>query len=211
MTSPQQRVALRAEPRPILGKKVRFLRRAGLTPANLFGRNQESVTLQVETRALERALALGGGHTLLDLSIDGAGRPRSVLVRGLQRHPVTRAILHVNLYQVDVDRSTRTDIPIHLVGDAPAATLRDVQVLQVLHSLEVEGLPGDLPNAVEVDVSSLAEPDQAMLVRDIPLPDGITARADPDRLVVHAVRSRVAAEGDVEETAEETEDPAADA
>ena len=194
MSPQEEKHTLNAQPRPIRGKKVRLLRRQGLTPASLFGRHQESIALQIDTRALQQALSRGAGRSVIDLHIDGDTGPHAVLVRDIQRHPISRAILHVDLYQVAVDRPIRSSVLIHLVGNAPAADSRDIMIVQELHTIEVECLPRDLPGGLEVDLSSLMAADQAIHVGDMELPDGVTARADPEILVVHAVRSRMAEE-----------------
>lgn len=190
MTTPDHRPALRAQGRDILGKNVRFLRRQGLTPANLFGRGQESLALQIESRALDHALTQGAAYGLLDLTVDGDQSPRAVVLRAVQRHPTTRVILHADLYQVEADRLMRAEVPLSLTGRAPAADVRGVMIVQQVHTLEVECLPAALPSSLEIDISSLAEADQALFVSDLRLPPGVTLRADSELLLVHAVRSR---------------------
>lgn len=194
MTSTNATPTLNAQPRTVLGKDVRFLRREGITPANLFGRRLDSVALQIETRSLQQAMTTGAAFSIVDLHVDGEDEPRAVLVRRIQRHPISRKILHVDLYQVDANRPVRTSVPVHLVGEAPAASLRDVIVAQEMYEIEIEALPRLLPNAIELDITSLTEPEQTISVGDLAYPEGVVAIADEGIGVIRSMYSRVAAE-----------------
>lgn len=193
-------LTLLTEAREALGKRVRFLRRQGLTPINLYGRGMESASLQVATKDLEQALRAGARSSLVTLSVNGGSH--QALLRQLQRDPVSRAILHADFYRVEMDRPIETRVPIHLVGEAPAARLPDALVTQVLREITIESLPTDIPASIEVDISSLAELETAILVRDIPVPAGVTVLTDPEQMVVRAVRARAAEEAVPEEAAE---------
>lgn len=191
---PTEQLSLSAQRRSILGKGVRFLRRRGLTPVNLYGRGLESQSLQVETKTLEHALSTGARTSLMNITIEGDGAARAVLLRSLQRHPVTRQVLHADFYQVDLTRSIQTEVPVRLVGEAPAAKVRDTIVAQTLHSVTVECLPENIPHAIEVDVSSLSEPDQAIRIGDLPTSPTWRVLADPGLTIVHVARARVVEE-----------------
>jgi large subunit ribosomal protein L25 len=187
----QEATVLEAETRTALGKNVRFLRRQGLTPANLYGRGMSSVSFQVPTRTLERLVQQEGRSGLVTLSIDGTSH--RVLLRDLQRHPLTHAIVHAEFYRVEMDRPVQVAVPIHLVGEAPAAKLPNALISQVLYEITVECLPGDIPHVIEVDISGLTELDTAILVQDVKAPAGVTLLADPELMVVHATESQMAA------------------
>lgn len=186
-----EQLSFTAQRRSNLGKAVRFLRRQGLTPVNLYGRGLESQSLQVDTQTLERALSTGARTSLMNITIEGDEAPRQVLLRFLQRHPVTRQMLHADFYQVDLARSIQTEVPVRLVGEAPAAKVRDTVVAQILHSVTVECLPQNIPHLIEVDVSSLSELDQTIRIGDLPTHPTWRILADPNLTIVHAVRARV--------------------
>ena len=205
MTSSSDKLSLEAEPRTTLGKKVRFLRRDGITPANLYGRAQESMALQISTRSIQKAMASGATFSMLALQIQGEKESRSVLLRRIQREPVTREILHVDLYQVEEDRPVRTVVPVQLVGTAPVSMLRDILVTQELHELEIESLPKFVPNLIEVDISSLTDPEQQISVGDITPPENVTISLDDSTAIVRTSYSRVAAQVAAQEEAS-TED-----
>ncbi len=199
------RPTLEAQPREVLGKKVRFLRRQGLTPANLFGWHEESQSLQLPTPSLEKALAEGGRHSLISLRLQGEDTPRIVLLRGMLRHPLTREILHVDLYHVSPDRVLHTTVPLHTEGVAPAAGLRDVVVSQELHDLPIACLPADLPSVITVDLSPLTQEGQSIHVKELKMPHGVTTTLDPETVVVRAAYIRVRVEKAPAEVAETTE------
>jgi len=178
--------------RDTLGKKVRFLRRKGLTPANLYGPNIESIPLQVETTLLKRLIARVGRNALVTLRVDG--KPRVVMIRDIQRNPLTDDLLHVGFFQVEMTHRVRPEVPLLLLGDAPAAKSSRVMLLQNLTALQVEALPGELPRNIEVDLSGLEEIGQTIHVRDIPVSDTLEVLNDPDQVVVRVMETRVEVE-----------------
>jgi len=188
-------IQLPVKPREILGKKVAALRRQGVTPANVYGRNLESKALQVETVVLTQLLRSAGRNVILDLRIEDEKSPRPVMLRGVQRDPVTSKILHVDFYQVSLTEKMRSEVPLVLVGDAPAVAELGGVLLQSVDSIMVEALPGDIPVHVEVDVSSLARFDDAVHVRDLPidLKQATAVGGGSDRAVVD--HDRVVARG----------------
>ena len=178
-----EQTELLATTREILGKKTRFLRRQGITPAHLFGHNVESVALQCDTAQLKRVLAQAGQTRLISLKLDKAKKPRNVVVREIQREPRTGELLHVDFYQVSMAEKIRVEVPIVLVGEAPALKLKENFLMHELNSLSVECLPDEIPNSVELDLASLTEAEQAIHVRDITLDEGITVLNNPEQLI----------------------------
>ena len=202
-----KREELKVKSRDTLGKKVRFLRRQGLTPANLYGSKTESIPLQVETSLLERLIAMVGRNALITLKVDRAKEPRLAMIRDIQRDPLTGALLHVGFFQIEVTHKVRAEIPLIFLGEAPAAKSPRAMLIQNLTSLQVEGLPTDLPRRIEVDLSLLEEMNQAIHVREIPIDDRLEVLTDADQVVVHVEEPRAPVE-EVEakvEAEEETE------
>ena len=175
---------LLATTREILGKKVRFLRRQGITPTHLFGHNVESVALQCDTAQLKRVLAQTGRTRLISLKVDEAKKPRNVVIREVQREPRTSELLHVDFYQVSMAEKIRVEVPIVSIGEAPALKSKENFLLQELNSLSVECLPGEIPNRVDIDLTSLTEVGQAIHVKDIMLDKEDTILNNPEQLVV---------------------------
>jgi len=175
---------LLATTRETLGKKVRFLRRQGITPVHLFGHNVESVALQCDTAQLKRVLAQTGRTRLISLKVDEARKPRNVVIREVQREPRTSELLHVDFYQVSMAEKIRVEVPIVSIGEAPALKSKENFLLQELNSLSVECLPGEIPNRVDIDLTSLTEVGQAIHVKDIMLDKEGTILNNPEQLVV---------------------------
>lgn len=206
-----ERIQLEASKRDITGKKVRFLRREGTTPANMYGHGLESVALRVDTKRLRQTLARAGKTDLISLNIADAGAPVMVLIRGVQKHPLTSDLLHVDFYQVKMTEKIKADIPLVFVGEAPALKIKNVSLLHLLDVLHIEALPDHLPHNLPVDISRLVDTDQAIHVKDIPLGEGITLLSDPEQIVIKAVETRhevevpVAVEAKAEEEAEAEE------
>jgi len=193
-----EQMELSATTRETLGRKVRFLRHQGITPAHLFGHNVESVALQCDTAQLKRVLAQTGQTRLISLKLDKAKKPRNVVVREVQRESCTGELLHVDFYQVSMAEKIRVEVPIVPVGEAPALKLKENFLAQELNSLTVECLPDEIPNSVELDMGSLTEVEQAIRVKDITLDEGITVLNNPEQLVV-----KISARHVVEEVVEE--------
>ena len=179
-----EQIELLATTREILGKKVRFLRRQGITPIHLFGHNVESMALQCDTAPLQRVLSQTGKTRLISLKLDKAKKPRNVVVREIQRELRTDELLHVDFYQVSMEEKIRVEVPIVAVGEAPALKLKDNFLTQELDSLTIECLPDKIPSSVELDISPLTKAEQAFHVQDITLDEGITILNNPEQLVV---------------------------
>jgi large subunit ribosomal protein L25 len=177
------RIKLDANPRTVTGKKVRFLRRSGTIPVNVFGHNVASQALEVEENTLERTLARAGLNALITLSVTGTPEARPVLIRGYQRKATTGKLLHVDLYQVSMTEKLRTQVPLVVVGIAPGVSLGGV-LLKNLDAVDIECLPGDLVSAIEVDVSTLSDIGQSIQVSDLRVGSAITILTQPETVVV---------------------------
>ena len=203
-------LALPVSKRNILGKKTRFLRHQGITPTHLFGHGLESVSLQCDTARLQRIIAQAGTTRLIALEIEGDKQPRSVFIREIQRNVCTGELLHVDFYQVRRGERIKADVPIVLVGEAPALKEKGRSLIHGITTLSVECLPDRLPPQIEVDLSQLEEAEQALYVTDIALSPDITVITDSGQMVVKVsevaveeVAAEVEAEAPIEEEAEE--------
>jgi large subunit ribosomal protein L25 len=208
-------IELKVTKREILGKKVRFLRRQGITPVHLFGHGIESQALQCDTVRLQQVLAEAGKTKLINFKIDGEKRARSVIVREVEVELPRRGLVHVDFYQVRKAEEVKVEVPVVLVGEAPALKLRENTLLQELDTLSVECLPANIPASVELDISSLTEAEQVLRVKDIELEKGVTVLNDPEVVVAmisvqrveEVVEEKVVAEEVVEEAPEEAPPP----
>ena len=189
-------LALPAAPRAEHGRHNDVLRRQGRVPAVLYGHNVQPQALSVDARTLRRVWRAAGQSNLVDLTLDG-GRPRKVLIRELQINPRTTDLVHVDLFAVNLLEKLTVDVPLVPVGESPAVTVDRLGVLQqILTTLKVECLPGDIPAQLSVDVSGLLAVDDGVHVSEVPLPHGVTLASgvNADELVLKIAPLRVAAE-----------------
>lgn len=182
-----EQIELQANNRDILGKGVRFLRRQGITPVHLFGHDLKSLALQCQTAKLERSLAEAGEIRLVTLKVRDEKKVRPVLVREVQRESLTSKLLHVDFYQVKMDEKVEVEIPIVLVGEAPALGAKGNRLLRELDTLTIECLPSKIPTSLEVNVGSLTEAGQAVRVKDIAVDSDITVLSGPEQVVVTVI------------------------
>ncbi len=204
----QPKVELNVSPRPVLGKKVKRLRREGIIPANVYGRALDSVAIQVVRDDLVRVVRSAGRNEIIYLRLDGE-EPRPTFVRQIQRNPVTDAILHVDFYQISLAEKVRIEVPLALVGTAPAEQTHGGTLLHSLDSITVEGLPTDIPSVIEVEVSGLEEIDASIHVGELSVPDQVTVLSDPEVVVAKIAPPHV--EKEVEEEVVEGEEAAEEA
>ena len=176
-------IELKVTNREILGKKVRFLRRQGITPTHIFGHGIKSLAVQCDTTELKRVMAEAGKTRLINLKLDNEKRPRTAVIREVQIEPRTGQSLHVDFYQVKMEEKVKVEVPIVLVGEAPALKSKDNMLLHELNTLEIDCLPAKIPNSIELDITSLTEPEQAIRVEDIELDKEITVLNEPEQIV----------------------------
>ena len=211
------RTELNVAPREVLGKKVKTLRRQGLTPANIYGQRVDSQAVQVPTDELKHVLKTAGRNEIVYLRLDG-DEPRPTFVREIQKNPVTDIILHVDFNQISLKEKVKADVPIHLVGLSPAVDTFGGILMHGLDHVSVEALPTEVPSFLELDVSSLVEINQALHVSDLELPEDVTLLTDAEQVVakvappaveiVEEVAEEEAVEGEVPEEGAEEAAPA---
>jgi len=177
------KIELKVASREILGKKVKHLRRQGITPVHVFGHGIESLALQCDTKELERVLSQAGQTRLVNLKLAKEKKPRTVVVREFDRDWRRGQLVHVDFYQVRMEEKIRLEIPVVLIGEAPALKAKTNMLDHALGTLTVECLPAKIPGSIEVDISYLAELDQAIRVKDITLDKDITVLNNPDLVV----------------------------
>ena len=197
-------IELEVSKREITGKKVNVMRRQGITPANLFGQGIDSMALQVDNKQLKQTLARAGKTDLISLQISGSKTPTMVIIREVQKNPLTDELLHVNFYKVKMTEKLKADIPIAFVGEAPALKKIATSLLHLIDSLSVEALPDILPHKLEIDLSMLEETNQAIFVKDITVAEGITILSNPEQMIVKVTETRREAEAAKEEMLEES-------
>lgn len=166
--------------------EARRLRSAGRVPAILYGPNRTPASVAVDAEQFERRLAHLEGSHLIRLVDDSGTDPelheRMVLLREMQRHPVTGTVLHADFYEVDLTERLVVSIPLHFTGKAAGVVAGGI-LQPILRELEVECLPTEIPEFIEVDVSGLGIHD-AVHIADLKLAEGVVAVGDPTQTLV---------------------------
>jgi large subunit ribosomal protein L25 len=181
---------------------VRKVRRDGKIPGIVYGRGDESFTVEVDAKELERMLHHGlGEHGMLDLKVKrGQSKEKqTVLLREVQHHPVTGEILHVDFYHIDMDQKIVTSVPVVLVGHSEGVKKGGI-LEHLLREVELECVAKKMPENLELDVTSL-EMGHSYHVRDFQLGEEISIHTDPNRAVVTIVPPKLHEEVEAEEEA----------
>lgn len=176
---------LKASLRARLGNKTHALRREGLVPAVLYGHNIPSQNLEVDARVFEKIYKAAGESTLVDLQV-GEGAPVKVLIQEVAKHHINLKPIHVDFYQVSMTEKLKVTIPLKFKGESAAIKELGGVLVKNLQELEVECLPQDLVHEIEVDISSLRTFEDALAVKDLKIPSGITVLTRAEETVVLA-------------------------
>ena len=179
-------IQIKAQPRNVSGTvEAKKARKAGLVPAVIYGRHMgKPQNLQLDARALKAALGkTTGEHVLVDLEIVG-GDKTLALIQDVQHHALKRHIMHVDFHALHADEKMHTTVPVVTFGEASGVKNLGGILEQLLRSIQVECLPKDLPESIVVDVSAL-EIGDAVHIKDLPLPAGVTALGNPETSVLH--------------------------
>jgi large subunit ribosomal protein L25 len=179
---------IKASAREPLGKRSRRLLREGKLPAIVYGHNTEPTPILLDKLEFQKVFVKSGRTHLVDLAIDG--RTEKVLVREIQTHPRRLGPIHVDFYQVNLQEKIEVDVPVHLIGESAAVKRGDGDILQPMHSVRVECLPSDIPEAFEIDITPLEEIDMELRVSELKVPQGVTVLDEPEQLIVKIVPKR---------------------
>ncbi len=186
-----EEIELRAQKREIMGKQVKQLRGQGLVPAILYGHRTEPLPLQIEERSLRWVLERVGSHHLITLRVGDDKEPKMTLAREVQLDPITHALLHVDFYEVVMTEKITTEVPLVFIGHSPVAEKREGILVRGLDSVEVECLPTNLIESIEVNLGDLVEIDQAILVGDLTVDADVEILIDKEEVVAQILPLRV--------------------
>jgi large subunit ribosomal protein L25 len=198
-----ERTKLIVQTREHLGSsETRRLRRRGLIPGVLYGRG-EPVAISIEERELRRALTGAAGlHSILDVEIDGTGIAHASILKDYQLDKVRGGVTHVDLHEVRLDQAITASVSVHLIGTELAPGVKEGGVLsQPLREIQVEALPLEVPEHIDLDVSHMATGD-TLRIGDIVVREGVTFLDDPDTVVATLTAPTRAIEAEEAEAAE---------
>ena len=209
------KIELLAEKRSELGKKNRLLRAAGKVPAVVYGRGVATVPLALDSKAIERVYRSAGGNKIVSLKV-GEGRARNVLIADVQHGRAYGELVHVDFHVVRMDELLRAEVPLHFIGESNAVYQNEGTLVKNMEMVEVECLPGDLPESLEVDISVLEDFEKTITLASIVPGPGVkfveedlttlVAKVEPPRSDEEMESLDEVVEGGVPESAME-EDP----
>jgi large subunit ribosomal protein L25 len=182
-----ERIKLEVKPRESSGSaESRRLRAGGFVPGVLYGGGKKPHPFAVEERVLRRALTGGHGlHAILDVVFDGQKTARHAVLKEYQLDPTRARLLHIDLHEVRLDQPIQALVVVELIGESEGVTEGGV-LTQVTREVNVEALPMEVPDHLELDISAMRIGD-SMRAGDLRMPEGVTLLDDPDETVVATV------------------------
>jgi len=171
-----------------------FLRESGVVPAVMYGKKTESTPISVALNDFQRVWHEVGESSVISLVKDG--ETYDVLIHDVEVHPVTELPLHIDFYTLEKGQKVEVSIPLSYVGESPAVKNLGGLLIKVMHELEVEAEAAQLPNEIEVDISTLVDFDSRITVGDLKLPTGVIAKVDKDEVIVIAEEAKEMEEED---------------
>lgn len=191
---------LKVEKRKVLGKDVKKLRRDGVLPANVYGKDIKSTAVQLPTKEFSEVYAQTGETGLVDLDLEGTTIP--VLIQNVYKN-FRGEYLHADFFKVNLKEKVKANIPLEIIGEPSAVTEKVGILMNIVSEIEVEALPSDLPEKIEVNVEHLANIDDQIIVSDLKVNQEVTVLTDPNQVVskIAELVTKEAAEQAAEEAA----------
>ncbi len=199
------------------GKKVKYLRKAGVLPCSIYGPKRESINVEVDLEEFRKLFKACGYSKLIDTEVEGEGKISKSLIREVQIDPVTDEFIHASFYELDLSKPITAYVPIVTTGVSKAVKDNVGFLVTPVDKIEVRCLPERLPEEIEVDISNLNEIGDNVSLNDIKLPEGVefTAMKDeiekvilayiapPQKEIVEEEKEEVSEEGEAKEETEE--------
>lgn len=183
MTTKHDEIIIKVEKREVTGKQVSKMRRQGITPGVVYGHKVDSYPVQMETHATTLLMKKITPTTLVTLDL--GGKKTKVIVRDRSYDVVTGALLHLDFLALSMTEMLRANVAIELVGEAPVLDeVPNTLINHVLNELEIEALPNDMLERIEVDLSSIANVEDSITVGDLKLGDKITILTPAEEVIV---------------------------
>ena len=198
-----KRYKLKVDERKVLGKQVKKLRRDGILPCNIYGKGIKSTAVQVPQKDFDAVYKEAGETGLVDIELGDKITP--VLIHNMQKD-FRGNILHADFFQVNLKEKVKTMIPLEIIGEPKAVLDKIGLLMNILSEVEVEALPAELPENIEVNVEHLANIDDQVTVADLKVPEGVTVLTEAEQVISkigELVTKEAAAEAAAEEAAAE--------
>ena len=184
-----EKVVIKATKRDVVGKQVKAMRREGKLPAVIYGRHNEPIIISLDAHTASLALGRLSSSSLVTIDVDGT--QYATLVREKQRDYIKNRLLHVDFLAVSLDEKITATVSLHFIGVSIAVKDYNAVLVHNLEELEVECLPGDLPEGIDVDISVLSKIGDGIRVRDVVVSDKVRILENPDTMVAVATAPKV--------------------
>lgn len=181
MTTKQQKLELNATKREVVGGGLNNLRKSGFVPAVLYGKGLDSIPLQIPVKDFRKAFESAGESTLIFINVDGKSYP--TIIHDIAKDAISDNVLHADFYKVNLDEKIKAKVEVVFQGESPA--VRDLGGIFVrnINELEIEALPQDLPHEVSIDISSLKNVGDQILIKDLKLGDKLKVMAEAEEII----------------------------
>ncbi len=193
-------IVLEAQARPLSTKgEVKSMRLKGRVPGVAYGDKEAPVTLSIDEKSVQGILhSTGGRNALINLKIGESSHP--VLIKEIQRHPITRALWHVDFVRISLKKKIETKVPVHVKGEAPGVKVGGGVLEHLVREIRVRCLPTEIPVSVDVDISNL-QINQGIRAKELQLPPNVEILMDAENVIVHVLTVKVVEETPVAEAA----------
>ncbi|OGK14503.1 hypothetical protein A3C98_05640 [Candidatus Roizmanbacteria bacterium RIFCSPHIGHO2_02_FULL_37_15] len=184
----QDKLSLNVTPRTTFGKKLKKVRKEGLIPANIYGRDFKSQAVSVSFKEFIKIYKEAKETGVVYVKVNGQELPS--LIKNVQRHPVNDQILHTDFRKIDLKQKIQTDVPVNVIGQSEAVTQKGGVLLTQTVTLLVEALPTNIPKQIEVDITSLKEIGQEIKVSDLSKSNKYEFKDPSDKIIVSVVEHK---------------------
>ena len=199
------KIELEAQSRSVIGSGLGALRRSGLIPAVLYGKDQEPINIQVPVKQFQKTFKAAGESTLVYVTVDlpaegqaeaGGHQTFPTIIHDISRDPASDDIIHADFYKVNLKEKIKTEVPVVFVGEAPAVTGLGGIFIRNVNALEVEALPQNLPHELTIDISVLKKFEDKITIGDLKrgLGDLAELTAEDDDMVIAAIQEPISQE-----------------
>ena len=168
--------------------KASQVRANEMVPASLYGHNVEPIAVSLPAAEFNKVFQKAGRSSLVEITLGDT--KKAVLFKEPQYHPINGEVMHIDLFAVNMTETIKADIPLVFENEAPALASGEATLVTNKDQLEVECLPSKLPHDLKVDLSSLANIDDAIYVKDVKLPEGVEVLNDPEEIIVLVAQQR---------------------
>lgn len=186
--SKESKLLLNVTERKVFGKKLKKVRREGNVPANIFGQDFKSQSVSAQIKDFTKVYKVAQETGVVYLNLDKKELP--VLIKNVQIHPVNDTILHVDFRKIDLKQKIQTEVPIKVIGNSEAVSIKGGVLLTQSENLLIEALPTDIPHEIEIDITSIKELGQEVKVSNLPKSDKYEVKDDPNKVIVSVVQHK---------------------